>query len=66
MPFSRDAGTAVACTDLCSLPEVAGDIAVLFDPYDEVAMAGAMKRLLAEAAQQSLAVLEGAAGEGWP
>ncbi len=41
-------------------------IAVLFDPYDEAAMAGAMKRLLAEAARQTLAVLERAAGEGRP
>ncbi len=55
----------MACADLCSMPGIVSDIAVLFDPSGEAAMAGAMKRLLAEGPQQNLAVLERAAGEGW-
>ncbi len=39
-------GVAVACSDRSSLPEVAGDAALLFDPEDPRAIAGAMRRLL--------------------
>jgi glycosyltransferase involved in cell wall biosynthesis len=41
-------GVPVACSDASSLPEVAGDAALLFDPHDEGAIAHAIRRLLAE------------------
>lgn len=39
-------GVPVACSSASSLPEVAGDAGLLFDPHDEVAMAAALERLL--------------------
>jgi glycosyltransferase involved in cell wall biosynthesis len=39
-------GVPVACSNASSLPEVAGDAALLFDPRDESAIAGAITRLL--------------------
>ncbi len=39
-------GVPVACSDASSLPEVAGDAALLFDPRDESAIARALSRLL--------------------
>jgi glycosyltransferase involved in cell wall biosynthesis len=39
-------GVPVACSDASSLPEVAGDAALLFDPRDETAIAAALVRLL--------------------
>jgi glycosyltransferase involved in cell wall biosynthesis len=39
-------GTPVACSDRWSLPEVAGDAALLFDPDDQAAVTGAVRRLL--------------------
>ncbi len=39
-------GVPVACSDATSLPEVAGDAALLFDPYDTDAIATAVRRLL--------------------
>ena len=36
----------VACSDRASLPEVAGDAALLFDPDDPQAIADALQRLL--------------------
>jgi glycosyltransferase involved in cell wall biosynthesis len=39
-------GVPVACSDAASLPEVAGEAALLFDPRDPVAIAAALKRLL--------------------
>lgn len=41
-------GVAVACSDRSSLPEVAGDAALLFDPEDTEAMAATMERLIAD------------------
>jgi glycosyltransferase involved in cell wall biosynthesis len=41
-------GVPVACADSSSLPEVAGDAALLFDPRSEAAIAGAIERLLGE------------------
>lgn len=38
-------GTPVACANSTSLPEVAGDAALFFDPLDETAMAAAISRL---------------------
>lgn len=43
-------GVPVACADASSLPEVAGDAALLFDPRDEQAIALAITRLLSEPA----------------
>jgi glycosyltransferase involved in cell wall biosynthesis len=40
-------GVPVACSNASSLPEVAGDAALLFDPLDEAAIAAAVQRLLA-------------------
>jgi glycosyltransferase involved in cell wall biosynthesis len=42
-------GVPVACSNASSLPEVAGDAALLFDPHDEVAIADALRRLLGDA-----------------
>lgn len=39
-------GVAVACSDRPSLPEVAGDAALLFDPEDQQAVTTAIRRLL--------------------
>jgi glycosyltransferase involved in cell wall biosynthesis len=39
-------GVPVACSDITSLPEVAGDAARLFDPLDPGAIAAAVRRLL--------------------
>lgn len=41
-------GTPVACSNVSSLPEVAGDAALVFDPADTVAMAQTIARLLDE------------------
>jgi len=42
-------GVPVACSNASSLPEVAGDAALLFDPLDEAAIAAAIERLLGDA-----------------
>lgn len=39
-------GVPVACSNASSLPEVAGDAALLFDPHDERAIAAAIQTLL--------------------
>jgi glycosyltransferase involved in cell wall biosynthesis len=39
-------GVPVACSNASSLPEVAGDAALMFDPHDEKAIALAIERLL--------------------
>jgi alpha-1,3-rhamnosyl/mannosyltransferase len=44
-------GAPVACSETSSLPEVAGDAALLFDPLDVDAIADAIRRLLAEPEQ---------------
>lgn len=43
-------GVPVACSNASSLPEVAGDAALLFDPRNEAAIAEALRRLLDDAA----------------
>jgi glycosyltransferase involved in cell wall biosynthesis len=43
-------GTAVVCSNATSLPEVAGDAAVLVDPRDPEALAGGLLRVLDDAA----------------
>jgi glycosyltransferase involved in cell wall biosynthesis len=44
-------GVPVACSNASSLPEVAGDAALLFDPRDERAIAAALERLLSDGAR---------------
>jgi glycosyltransferase involved in cell wall biosynthesis len=41
-------GVPVACSDRSSLPEVAGDAALLFDPDDARAIAAALERVLGD------------------
>jgi glycosyltransferase involved in cell wall biosynthesis len=41
-------GVPVACAEASSLPEVAGDAALLFDPRDEGALAAVLERMLGE------------------
>ena len=41
-------GVPVACSNTSSLPEVAGEAALLFDPRDEAQIADALARLLAD------------------
>ena len=41
-------GVPVACSDTSSLPEVAGDAALYFDPVDERSIAGQLQRLLSD------------------
>jgi glycosyltransferase involved in cell wall biosynthesis len=43
-------GVPVACSNASSLPEVAGEAALLFDPHDPSAIADALRRLLGDAA----------------
>jgi glycosyltransferase involved in cell wall biosynthesis len=43
-------GVPVASSNASSLPEVAGDAALMFDPHDEAAIAGALARLLSDRA----------------
>lgn len=43
-------GAPVACSNRSSLPEVAGDAAMLFDPFDEEGMADALGTLLRDGA----------------
>jgi glycosyltransferase involved in cell wall biosynthesis len=44
-------GVPVACSNASSLPEVAGEAALLFDPREEAAIAGALERLLSDRAE---------------
>ncbi len=44
-------GVPVACSNASSLPEVAGDAALLFDPRDKAATAAAVERLLTDRAE---------------
>jgi len=43
-------GVPVACSNASSLREVAGEAALLFDPHDEAAIAGALRQLLEDQA----------------
>lgn len=43
-------GIPVVTSNISSLPEVAGDAALLVDPYDTAALAGALRRLLTDEA----------------
>ena len=61
-------GVPVACADATSLPEVAGDAALLFDPRAEDAIAAALRELLAHGPEVAARVDRGrarAAQFGW-
>jgi glycosyltransferase involved in cell wall biosynthesis len=58
-------GVPVACSNRSSLPEVAGDAALLFDPFDPRAIAGALARIPGEAARLRSAGRERAALFTW-
>ncbi len=61
-------GTPVAAANLSSLPEVAGDAALLFDPYDEDQILVALQRLVFEPELRELLSDKGiarAAGFTW-
>ncbi len=46
-------GVPLACSDATSLPEVAGDAALLFDPHDAGAVADAIRQILTDPALAS-------------
>jgi glycosyltransferase involved in cell wall biosynthesis len=52
-------GVPVACSDRASLPEVAGDAALIFDPSDPAAIASALERLLSDSALAAQLVAAG-------
>jgi glycosyltransferase involved in cell wall biosynthesis len=52
-------GVPVACSHASSLPEVAGDAALLFDPEDERAIADAIERLLSDRGEAERLVARG-------
>jgi glycosyltransferase involved in cell wall biosynthesis len=52
-------GLPVACSGVSSLPEVAGDAALLFDPLSVDAIAGAVGHLLSDAALRARLVARG-------
>jgi len=41
-------GVPVACSNISSIPEVIGETGILFDPYDDEAIADAMRRFLTD------------------
>ena len=45
---AMNCGVPVACSNISSIPEVIGDAGILFDPYDDEAIADAMRRLLTD------------------
>jgi glycosyltransferase involved in cell wall biosynthesis len=58
---AMDRGVPVACSNASSLPEVAGDAALLFDPHDEGLIAEAIQRLLGDRALRDTLVGKGRA-----
>jgi glycosyltransferase involved in cell wall biosynthesis len=52
-------GTPVACSNVSSLPEVAGDAAAYFDPCHEAAMAGTIRNALTDSEAQKRTVADG-------
>lgn len=53
--------TPVVCSNASSLPEVAGDAALLIDPHDTAALAAALQRVLTDAGLQAKLVALGLA-----
>jgi len=58
-------GVPVACSDTTSLPEVAGDAALLFDPLDVDAMRDAVDRLLGDGPLRGELVARGRERASW-
>ena len=61
-------GTSVACSQAASLPEVAGDAALLFDPLDTEGIAASLGALLADEGLRAALVARGfsrSAGFSW-
>jgi glycosyltransferase involved in cell wall biosynthesis len=56
---AMDRGVPVACSDASSLPEVAGDAALLFDPHNDEAIAQALERVLYDAALRETLIARG-------
>jgi len=52
-------GCPLACSNTSSFPEVAGDAAVYFDPYDEISIKSAVEKLLNNKALRDEQVLKG-------
>jgi glycosyltransferase involved in cell wall biosynthesis len=52
-------GTPVICSNTSSLPEVAGDAALLIDPLDPHELAGAIHRIITDSGLRSLLVARG-------
>jgi glycosyltransferase involved in cell wall biosynthesis len=52
-------GVPVACSNVSAMPEVAGDAAELFDPYEAEAIAAAVARLLEDNARREELVARG-------
>jgi glycosyltransferase involved in cell wall biosynthesis len=57
---AMDRGVPVACSNASSLPEVAGDAALLFDPHQEAQMADAIQRLLGDRTLRDTLIARGA------
>jgi glycosyltransferase involved in cell wall biosynthesis len=57
-------GVPVACSTASSLPEVAGDAALLFEPRDEAAIATAVRRLLTDRTEADRLRVRGLARAG--
>jgi len=52
-------GTPVVCSNLSSMPEVAGDAALMFDPYREQDIADKMERIITDEAVRKRCVQKG-------
>lgn len=55
---AMDRGITCACSENGSLGEIAGDVAITFDPYDSGAIAVALEKLLTEPAKERSARVE--------
>jgi glycosyltransferase involved in cell wall biosynthesis len=56
---AMNCGIPVACAEISCLPEIAGDAAVYFDPYDIASIADALQRLLTDPALRAECVTTG-------
>ena len=52
-------GIPVACSNLSSLPEIAGEAGVLFDPQNDEAIGDALRTILCDAAMQKICIERG-------
>jgi glycosyltransferase involved in cell wall biosynthesis len=57
-------GCPIVCSDVASLPDVAGDAALLTNPYDVEGLADAMERVLGDADLRVDLVTRGLARSG--